>query len=252
MWIYQPEATEHGDANAIVAKANSLGLTHLYVRTGSSTAGFYAQDFLNQLLPIAHAHGLRIFAWDYPYFDNNQTDVARAVQAITYTTPGGERVDGFSADIEYSDGTNLRPDTVADYGARLRAAVGPGYPLIATVERPNPGLNYPYAQAVASFDAVAPMIYWLSTNPILDLDLAFAALRGFGKPILPVGQAYDGAADGGPPGVPDRATIQAFIAHAQALGAVGVSFWSWQAADDAAFAAIRDAPQFARQNNITS
>jgi hypothetical protein len=105
-------------------------------------------------------------------------------------------------------------------------------------------LTYPFAEAVASFDAVAPMIYWLGTNPLLDLDWAFAALRGFGKPILPIGQAYDGAADGGPPGVPDRATIQAFMAHAEALGAVGVSFWSWQGANDEAFAAIRDAPEF--------
>src|ERR1700682_5765053 len=49
---------------------------------------------------------------------------------------------------------------------------------------------------------------------------------------------------GHPPGVPNRTTIQAFMAHAEALGAVGVSFWSWQGANDGSFAAIRDAPEF--------
>ena len=34
------------------------------------------------------------------------------------------------------------------------------------------------------------------------------------------------------------------MAHAEALGGVGVSFWSSQGANDEVFAAIRDAPEF--------
>ena len=51
MWLYMPKAVEGGDPNAIVAKANAIGLTHLFVRTGSSKTGFYAGDFLTPAAP---------------------------------------------------------------------------------------------------------------------------------------------------------------------------------------------------------
>ena len=51
------------------------------------------------------------------------------VAAITYTTPDGHRVDGFSADIETrAQGVNVAPDTARAYGAGLRRAVGPRLP----------------------------------------------------------------------------------------------------------------------------
>jgi hypothetical protein len=59
-----------------------------------------------------------------------------------------------------------------------------------------------------------------------------------------VGQAYDGASEGGPPGVPPRAQLLAFMQAADQAGAIGVSWWSWQHADQQAWDAVRDAPQF--------
>ena len=44
--------------------------------------------------------------------------------------------------------------------------------------------------------------------------------------------------------MPGRAAIQKFIATADQVGAVGVSFWSWQGASQEAWDALRDAPQF--------
>jgi putative peptidoglycan binding protein len=246
MWLYQPSAVEHGDVNALVARAAAVGLTHVFVRTGSSKTGFYAAPYLSQLIPAAHAHGIRVYGWDFPYFDNVVDDVNRATQAITYTTADGQRIDGFSADIELPGmGVKVTPANAAAYGAGLRAAVGAAYPLIATVPRPSPKLkSYPYAEVVQSFDAIAPMVYWLNRDPVSDVVGAFANLRHFGKPILPIGQAYDGAADHGPPGVPNRAAIQAFMAAAEQVGVTSVSFWSWQHASQEAWDAIRDAPQF--------
>ena len=60
MWIWEPERTHGGNAAAIVVDARNIGLTHLYVRTGSTAQGFYAQSFLDQLLPLAHAAGIRV------------------------------------------------------------------------------------------------------------------------------------------------------------------------------------------------
>jgi hypothetical protein len=246
MWLYLPDRVEGGNVDALVARAKAVGLTHVYVRTGSSKDGFNAREYLDRLLPAAHAAGIRVYAWDFPYLDNWQDDVTRALAAIYYATPGGHRVDGFSADIELrSMGVNLTPLTALAYGANLRRQVGANYPLIATVPRPSSRLvGYPFAEVVTYFDAIAPMVYWMGDEPGDAAATSLAALRGFGKPLLPVGQAYDGGPEGGPAGVPSAAQIQRFMHVSEEAGATGVSFWSWQHASQEAWDAIRDAPQF--------
>ncbi len=69
-------------------------------------------------------------------------------------------------------------------------------------------------------------------------------LLPYGKPIFPVGQAYDGAPEGGRPGVPPPEELLRFMRVGQADGAQGVSFWSWQAADQKAWDAIAGADEF--------
>ncbi|HEX2381273.1 MAG TPA: hypothetical protein VHI95_01450 [Acidimicrobiales bacterium] len=245
MWIWMPDQAEGGDVNAIVARAQATGLTHLYVRTGSSVDGFYAAPFLDALLPVAHAGGLKIIGWDFPYFSDIGADISRAVAAISYTTPTGDRLDGFSPDIETRfEGVWLSPENALLYGVGLRGAVGPSYPLIATVPRPSPArqADYPYTEVTASFDAIAPMVYWIDTPPDEDAAQAVDFLAAFGKPVYPIGQAYDGSLDGGPPGTPTGDEIGAFMNTSAAHGAKGVSFWSWQHASDAMWSAIASGP----------
>jgi hypothetical protein len=241
MWLWQPEYVEEGDAPSIVARAQANGLSHLYVRMGSSVDGFTAAGFLDALLPVAHAGGLRIIGWDFPYLDDVGADVDRAMQAIGYVTPSGDRLDGFSADIETpAEYVALTAESAALYGEALRARSGPSYLLIATVPRPSPGrqADYPYAQVVSAFDAVAPMVYWIDQPPDEEVANAVDFLSQFGKPVLPVGQAYDGGLEGGPPGTPTADEISLFINTADAHGAAGVSFWSWQHASDEMWGAI--------------
>lgn len=246
MWIWLADQVEGGNAEAIVARAKAVGLTHLYVRTASLADGFYAGPFLDRLLPLAHAASIRVYAWDFPYLDNVDGDVARAVQAITYLTPDGHRVDGYAADVELpSMGVNITPATARHFGVALRSAVGPNYPLIACVPRPNPRLKkFPFDDLVPSFSAIAPMVYWLGRDPAADVAGALRDLGRYGKPILPVGQAYDGAAEGGPAGVPPRKELIRFMQAGDQLGATGMSWWSWQHADEQAWNAIRDAAEF--------
>ena len=117
--------------------------------------------------------------------------------------------------------------------------------MIATVPRPSPRrqADYPYAEVVASFDAIAPMVYWIDVAPDDAVAEAVDFLAGFGKPVLPVGQAYDGSHEGGPPGSPTPEDVDAFINTASAHGAAGVSFWSWQHASDDTWNAIAAAPE---------
>jgi hypothetical protein len=245
MWIYEPEKTEGGNVDAIVAKARAAGLSHLYVRTGSSWDGFYAGEFLDKLLPAAHAANLMVYGWDFPRLVSVQDDVKRAEEAIRHKTPGRQSIDGFSADIETrSEGTAITAQAAGDYGRALREAVGANFPLIATVPRPSPAFSYPYAEVVASFDAIAPMVYWLNRQPDTDVVGALRDLAQYSKPVFPVGQAYDGAPEGGRAGVPPPEELWRFMRFAQANGAQGVSFWSWQASNAKAWAALTEAEEF--------
>ena len=249
MWIWQPERTSGGNAHAIVQRAKRFGLTHVYVRTGSSWKGFHGAAFLRQLLPAAHDAGLRVYGWDFPNLEDVGSDVRRSLQAIRFRTPGGHRIDGFVPDLEtFSEGTASTAARVGSYARRLRNAVGRDYPLIACVPRPSPHLlktGWPFAEAIGPMDAVAPMVYWLNRQPDSDVAGALKYLRRFHKPIIPVGQAYDGGPEGGRPGPPTTGEIRRFINAAANNGARGVSFWSWQHATRQIWQTIRDAPEYA-------
>jgi hypothetical protein len=247
MWTWEVERTDGGNPEAIVARAKAADLTHIYVRTGSSWQGFHGADFLNRILPAAHAAGLRVYGWDFPKLADPGADVARAVAAINHTAPGGHRIDGFSPDIETpSEGTVLTEAGVRAYSEGLRRAVGPDYPLIVTVPRPSPQkiAQFNYGLVLEQYDAVAPMVYWLNRQPGSDVIASIQYLSQFGKPILPVGQAYDGAPEGGRPGVPSPAELEAFMNAAEDHGAAAVSFWSWQHADANAWSAVAASKHF--------
>jgi hypothetical protein len=243
MWLHYLRQASGGDPAAVVAQAKAVGLSHIYLRLGSSRTGFYAQGDLDRMLPVAHAGGLAVVGWDFVYLDDPVVDAERAAAEIAYTTPDGHRVDAFTADIESPhEGVRMTPHGVDAYGARLRQLVGPGYPLMAAVPRPASRVSYPYAETARHFDAFAPMVYWMNRDPAVEVSRAAADLAPLGKPILPVGQAYDGAIDGGPPGAPSRQALDSFIATASASGAVGVSFWVWHHATPDHWSAIASAP----------
>ena len=255
MWLYVPEAIEGGNVDALVARAEQVGLTHVYVRTGSSRDGFYAQAYMDELLPKAHAAGIRVYGWDFPYLEDVDADVTRAVAAATYTTPSGDRLDGFAADIETaSEGTNLTAEGASAYSERLRAAVGDAYPLVAVVPRPSTIMQgrYPYHAVVPFYDAVAPMTYWLNRQPDTDVVNDVTFLSGFGKPVIPIGQAYDGAPEGGRPGPPPAEEIRRFLSAAQQVGAAGTSFWSWQHASQEIWDTLQAAPEFRWEAKLPS
>jgi hypothetical protein len=242
MWLYYLRMTAGNDPVAVVAQAKAAGLAHVYLRLGSSKDGFYAQDDLDRLLPVAHAAGLRVVGWDFPYLFDAETDAQRAAAEIAYTTPTGQRIDAFSADIEtHSEGVNLSVPVADAYSRRLRELAGPHYPLVATVPRPRYNAGYPYAEIVRQFDAVAPMVYWLDRDPAVEVDQTVADLAVLGKPVLPVGQAYDAGPEGGPPGSPPKEHLVRFIQAAQARGVAGFSFWAWHTATPEEWDAIRDA-----------
>ena len=241
MWIWKPELAEHGNVPALIARSKAVGLTHLFVRTGSTWDGLQNLPYLDQLIPAAHAAGMKVYGWDFPKLEAPPDDVARAMAALNHVVPGGEHLDGFAPDIETpTEGTQFTPAGAQAYATGLRAAAGPSTLLVAVVPNPTPQMvqKYSYDAVVPVFDAIAPMVYWLNREPDTDVATALDRLAPLGKPVMPIGQAYDGGLEGGPPGTPTGDEISAFINAAQAHGAAGVSFWSWQHASDEMWNAI--------------
>jgi hypothetical protein len=247
MWIWQPGLAEAGNVPTVVARATGVGLTHVFVRTGSTWDGLENMAYLDQLLPAAHAAGLEVYGWDFPKLADPAVDVARAMDALNHVAPGNNRLDGFAPDIETAtEGTQFTPAAAQAYGAGLRAAAGPSRLLVAVVPNPTPQMQqkYSYDAVVPAFDAIAPMIYWLNREPGTDTANAMQFLARYGKPLMPIGQAYDGGAEGGRPGVPPPAELLLFMDVAKQYGATAVSFWSWQHVNQPAWDAIKAGPSF--------
>ncbi len=239
MWIWQQARTEGGNVDAIVTRAIAAGLSQLWVRVGDSQSGFYGAAFLASLVPAAHSKGLAVIGWGFPHLYDPVRDAAWTTSALAWHTPAGDRLDGWSADIETaSEGTALSARRASTYLGLVRPAMGKR-PLVATVFAPTDHwwVTYPY-QAMAHYvDDFAPMVYWSCREPG---DAAMVAIQRLSvlAPVHLIGQAYDMGPEGGRVGRPSGAEISRFLDVAQRDGAVGASFWDWQEIDSQEWAAL--------------
>jgi hypothetical protein len=229
MWIWQPTRTENGNADVIVTRGVAAGLTQLWVRVGDSRYGFYGASFLESLVPLAHARGLAVIGWGFPHLYDPVADATWTLAALAWRSSGGQRLDGWSADIETaSEGTALSGPRATAYLGLVRAGVD-GRPLVATVFPPTDYWLrvYPYTAMARYVDAFAPMIYWGCREPG---DAAAAAIQRLSAlaPVHLIGQAYDMAPEGGRVGHPSGAEIARFLDVARRDGAMGASLWDWQ------------------------
>lgn len=229
MWIYEFNKVFRGNPRDIVGAAKVYGLSHLYVRAGSSKVGLNGWRNIAAILPVAHEAGIKVIAWDFPYLFDVNADVHRAAVTLGRSV-NGHRIDGFAADIETpAEGTKLSGARARAYATKLRAAA-PDRFLVLVPPRPSAWIQsfYPYHLLMPHFDAVAPMVYWGRRRASAEVDAAVAFLARWGKPVAPIGQAYDMGPEGGPKGLPRGSIITSFMSAAERKGAVGVSFWSWQ------------------------
>jgi hypothetical protein len=239
MWIWEFGATDSGNAAAVVAAARAAGLHQLWVRVADSQSGFYGAPVLDQLLPVAHLHGLAVIGWGFPHLYDPVGDARWTEAALAWRSPAGDRLDGYSADIETpSEGVDLTARRAALYLALVRRA-DPTALLVATVFPPTDLKwgSYPYAAMAPYIDAFAPMVYWGCTEPVLEAEQALQRLGPL-APVHLIGQAYDMAGYGGRVGPPTPAEITAFMQAARRYGALGASLWSWQAIDPADWGAM--------------
>jgi hypothetical protein len=231
MWLWKFFSSEGGDAAAIVRRARAAGLRQLWVRVGDSRDGFYAAEVLADLVPRAHAAGLAVVGWGFPFLYDPVGDAAWTAEALAWRGPGGEALDGFSPDIEMAtEGVQLTERRVRVYLGLVRRAAGDRL-VVATVYRPADWLwesgRYPYDVIASYVDAFAPMVYWGCTEPGQAAAQALERLSTL-RPVHVVGQGYDMGTEGGRPGAPGIDETVRFLDVSARGGAVGASFWDWQ------------------------
>ena len=243
MWIHDWDRTQSGNARAVVARSRAVGLSELYVQTGSSKKGWIGAPTLRQLLPATKGTAIKVIAWDFPTLHDPVADAQRMARAATFHCGGCPRVAGVAPDIETAaEGTRISETAVARYYTTLRRLLPPEVPILATVPWPSEKRvhRYPYARTARLADAIVPMAYWYNRDPAHVTATSMAYLGRFGKPVMPVGQGYDGrldapylAADPDPGG-----SVTAFLTTAKRRGATHVSLWSWQTTGSQQWAAL--------------
>jgi len=229
MWIWQLPRTEGGDLDAIAARARAAGMTTVYVK--SSDAANDWEQFTPALVQALHARGLRVCAWQFVYGSDPLGEAAAGAAAVA----DGADCLIIDAETRYEG----RYAAAQRYVQALRAAVGAAYPLGLTsfpyVDY-HPSFPYSVFLAPGAAQANLPQVYWKAIGGSVDAVSArtVAHNRIYGAPIAPLGQAYDGVT---------AAEMQRFRAIWAGYGAGGLSWWSWQAASDAMWAALtRPAP----------
>jgi len=167
-------STWAGPERAVAAMARD-GVRTLYLQTGnySQPVDLVRRRALGRFVDAAHAAGLRVVAWYLPSFADPAQDSRRALAAIRFRSPKGERFDSFALDIEASlvRPASLRTRRLLGLSARLRAAVGARYPLGAITPGPV-GLRrhpkywpgFPYRQLARYYDAFLPMAYFTDAH----------------------------------------------------------------------------------------
>ena len=220
IWITNWPKTDL-DVPGLVERVRAAGLRSIWVRTGGTRQGYYGDTFLPRLVPAAHAAGLKVVAWDFPFLSDPVADAQRARAALD------AGVDAIAPDVETQyEGTYATPRRVELYLSHVRSYAGTR-PVAATVPRPTARrlASFPYASFPAYADLFVPMVYWSCNEPG---KLVAESMQHLGPmlPVHPVGQAYDMGEEGGRPGLPTFAETWRFLDAARRGGAVGASLWT--------------------------
>jgi hypothetical protein len=255
MWIYQWHASAGGSARRIVSRARHVGLSTLYLRTGSSHDGFTGGRVLPALLRASRGSHVHVVAWDFPTLRRPVHDARRLARAARIGRSGnGPHVAAVAPDIETpAEGTFNAAWRVRTYLTALHRRLPRGVTILTAVPWPSRYriADYPYGAVAAHSDALVPMAYWYNNGPGVVTARSISYLRArFNKPVMPVGQGYDGKLD-----VPSlkhnhlSREVPRFFRTAHRRGVKAVSIWSWQSAPAATWRALARAHRlFARRH----
>jgi hypothetical protein len=183
-------------------------------------------QFSPALIQALHAQGLRVCAWQFVYGADPAGEAAQGAGAVAT----GADCLVIDAETAYEG----RYAQAQQYIAALRGAIGAGYPLGFTsfpyVDF-HPRLPYSVFLAPGAAQANLPQVYWKAIGGSVDAVSAktWAHNRVYGAPLAPLGQTYQS---------PAPAELQRFRQVWGSYGVGGLSWWSWQASPESAWATL--------------
>ena len=167
--IYDAEAWNDPVGAVETMAGNGARTVFLQSSNADRTGPFVYPDETAAFIEAAHDRGVQVVAWYLPHLTDLVVDRARARAAISFSTPRGDRFDGFALDIESAAvrDPERRTQRLVDLSSRLRELAGDRYPLGAIVPSPVrlvddlafwPG--FPWGDLARTYDAVLPMTYY--------------------------------------------------------------------------------------------
>jgi putative peptidoglycan binding protein len=224
MWIWYVSKSSDGTAAGIIAQAQQYGVNTVFVKSSDGTS--YWSQFDPTFVSTLKAAGLHVCAWQFVYGKSPDVEASLGAQAAQ----SGADCLVIDAEGQY-EGLYAQAQT---YINDLRAAIGPDYPVgLASFPYVDYHPSLPYSVFLGPNGAQynVPQVYWKAIGTSVDTALAHTYEWNsiYGRQIFPLGQLYNN---------PPTTDIQRFRALSAGYGAPGVSWWSWQSASTAGWAAI--------------
>ena len=156
---------------AAVRDMSRHGVRTLFVQTAhfNSRSAIVNPKDLREFIVEGHAHGMRVVAWYLPDMRVGSVDYDRVIAAVNFRTADGQAFDSFAMDIE-SDVIHsqaLRNHGLKVLSKKVRAYVGPSYPLGAIIPAPaalrkdtSVWKHFPYEMVAKYYDVFVPMAYY--------------------------------------------------------------------------------------------
>ncbi len=250
-----PDGYDSLDPQSVVERAVATGVRGIELRTSygpfDETAGAPRRT-IDALLDGAAARGVAVIAWTVPR-TATFADLARSTAPALYRTPAGNGYAAIALDLErgerYLGSGPAGYAAIVAYARAIRAALGPHYPIVATVEDAYferlPPDAYPFREVAEVADVLQPMAYWRMMSPRAStprtvrasLRASYATMRALAGRDVPIDIGGQTSGEG-PRGAPPAAEIAAAISEARSLGAFGITFFDWRGTNDRQWNAI--------------
>jgi hypothetical protein len=236
MWIWYVAKANGGNPARIAARARARGIGTVFIKAGDGNHAW--SQFTPQLVAALQDRGLDVCAWVFVYGSDPTGEARVSAEAVRR----GAECLVIDAESHY-EGRYAQAST---YLTRLRASVGPDYPLgLASFPyvQYHPGFPYSVFLGPGGAEFNLPQIYWRAIGTTVDKAIAttYTYNRVYERPIDPLGQLY---------GNPPVSEVLRFRKLALASGFGGVSWWSWQHATRRGFRAAGRRPLRAPRNYV--
>ena len=214
MWVWQVKLAQGGSADRMAAKAKRHGIDTVIVKAADGRTRL--RQFSPALVARLKAYGLRVCAYQRLRGRFPRTEAERAAEAA--------RAGADCLVIDAEGELKGRYAQAQAYMRRLRLRVGPDYPLgLTSFPYVHYHPTFPYSVFLGPGGAQfnVPQMYWKTIGVSVDriFQIAYTHNRIYERPIYPLGQVYLN---------PSSGQVRRFRRLAQASGAGGVSWWSWQ------------------------